>query len=297
MLKKIIKKSHCYIWIAPFFILFIIFTLYPTINGFYLSLTKWDGFTPNPTWVGLDNYRNMVHDSVFWQTLFNTVIIWVFIVPVRLILSLALASIINAPKIKGKGTYAFFLFLPNVTAVVTVAVVFRIIFATNGGIINSTLGMLGVEPLRWLDSKELSKFSISIMQTWRATGYFTIIMLAGLQRIDKSIYEAAEIDGASPFAKFFRITTPLMKDVIFYVAIISTIWVFQNVGVSMILTSGGPGYSSTNLILYIYNNAFRYSKLGYASAMSYVLFLILFVVSIISIKLNSKNNAKSGGMM
>ena len=286
MLGEMKKKYYCYLWILPFFILFFIFQLYPMIYGFFLSLTRWNGFDPTPTIIGFENYLTLAKDRIFWETLWNTVLIWLMIVPLRAFLSLLIASIINSPEIKGKGIYSFFLLLPNITAVVVVAVIFRILLATNGGTINNLLGIIGIAPVKWLESSEFSKISIAIMQTWKATGYFTIIMLAGLQKIPKEIYEAADIDGASKTKRFFRITAPLVKDVTFFVVLISTIFVFQNVGATMILTNGGPGHSSTNLILYIYNNAFQYSKIGYASSMSYILFMILLFISYFSVKFN-----------
>ncbi len=277
--RRIRRYAHCYLWIAPFFLVFGLFQVYPMIYGFLVSLTKWSGFD-DPVFLGLQNYGRLFQDPRFWQTLLNTFLIWLYIVPVRTFLALVLASIVNAPNVRGARIYSFVFLLPNVTAVVVIAILFRTLLSTNGGLVNIGLSaVFGVEPIHWLDSEALSKVSIAMMNIWRMTGYFMIVMLAGLQRIPRTLYEAAEIDGSSPVRSFFRITVPLMLPVIFFVAVISTIWIFQNIGDAMVLTNGGPRYSSTPLILYMYQNAFEFFKIGYASAITYVLFAILLGIS------------------
>lgn len=290
--KRVKNNYFCYIWIAPFFITFIIFQLYPILYGFYLSLSTWDGFGGSPTFVGLMNYKNLFQDDLFWLTLKNTFTIWFLIVPLRTFLALVLATIVNSPRLKGGKLYSFFLLLPNMTAIVVVAIVFRIMLSTNGGILNVFLAnTFNIEPIAWLESVSMSKISLATMNIWKATGYFMIVMLAGLQRIPISIYEAARIDGATGIQVFFRITIPSMKDVIYFVVMISTIWIFQNVGDSMVLTNGGPLYSSTPTILYMYKNAFEFFKLGYASAIAYSIFVLLFVINIISIRVQNRSEA------
>ncbi len=272
--RRLRKNYHCYLWIAPFFVVFGVFQLYPMIYGFLVSLTRWSGFD-EAVFVGLGNYRRLFADPRFWQTLMNTVVIWLYIVPTRALLALVLASIVNAPRVRGSRIYSFVFLLPNVTAVVVIAILFRTLLSTNGGLVNIVLSVVGIEPIHWLDSEFWSKVSIAIMNIWRMTGYFMIVMLAGLQRIPGTIYEAAEIDGSSPVNSFFRITLPMMVPVVFFVIVISTIWIFQNIGDAMVLTNGGPRYSSTPLILYMYRNAFEFFKIGYASAIAYVLFALL----------------------
>ena len=285
IMERMKDRYFCYAWIAPFFIVFGIFQLYPMLYGFFLSLTKWDGFTPNPTFIGIQNYITLFQDETFWETAFNTFVIWILIVPVRTFLALLLATIVNSKMIKRGRMYSFFFLLPNRTAIVVVAILFRVLFTTNGGLVNVLLtNILPIEPIQWLDSTAMSKVSIALMNIWRGTGYFMIVMLAGLQKIPTSVYEAARTDGASSVRIFFQITLPMMKDVIIFVAMISTIWIFQNIEDAMVLTNGGPLYSSTPLILYMYRNAFEYFKLGYSSAITYVLFAILFVINYFVVK-------------
>lgn len=278
-LRSVRKHYFCYLWIAPFFIVFAIFQAYPMIYGFLVSLTEWSGFD-EPVSVGLANYRKLLRDPIFWETLANTGIIWLYIVPLRAFLALVIAAIVNSPRVRGAGIFSFVYLLPNVTAIVVVAILFRALLSTNGGLVNLFLSaVFGIEPINWLDSALWSKVSIAIMNIWRMTGYFMVVMLAGLQRIPKTIYEAAEIDGSTPLSSFFRITLPLMIPVIFFVVVISTIWIFQNIADAMVLTNGGPRYTSTPLILYMYRNAFEFFKIGYASAITYVLFGLLLSIS------------------
>jgi ABC-type sugar transport system permease subunit len=277
------KYRHCYLWIAPFFILFGVFSVYPAGYGFYVSLTNYDGFT-GARFVGLKNYGALLGDPLFWKSLGNTLALWLFIVPLRTSLALVFASVLNSSRLLGKRLYMVVVLLPYVTAIMTVAHVFRMFLATQGGVVNMILARAGIPAVGWLDTVEMSKVSIAVMNIWRMTGYFTIVMLAALQKISSSINEAAELDGAGPFRKFFGITLPLMVPEIFFVALISTIWVLQNMGDVMVLTRGGPLNSSINLVYYIYRNAFEYSKVGYASAMSYVLFIILLGLSVFSLR-------------
>jgi ABC-type sugar transport systems, permease components len=166
-----------------------------------------------------------------------------------------------------------------------VASLFRILLTTEGGLVNVLLHQVfGIGPINWLDSTEWSKVSVAVMNIWRMTGYLSLVLLAGMQKISTSVIEAAELDGANAVKKFFHITLPLLSSEIFFVLLMSTIWIFQNIGDVMVLTGGGPLNSSTNLVLYIYRNAYEFSKVGYASAMSYVLFVILLLFSAFSVK-------------
>jgi ABC-type sugar transport system permease subunit len=281
---EIRKYKHCYLWIAPFFILFAVFSLYPTIYGFKISLTDYNGFDA-AKFVGFENYSSVFSDPLFWQSLLNTFVLWLLIVPLRTVFALILASILNSSRIIGRRLYSSIVLLPYVTAIVVVAGVFRMLFATESGTVNVILNnWFGIGSIGWLDTTQLSKISIAIMNIWRMTGYFSLIMLAGMQKISVSVNEAAEMDGAGPMQKFIRITIPLMVHEIFFAVLISTIWVFQNVADVMVLTGGGPLNSSTTLVYYIYRNAYEFFKMGYASALSYILFGILIALSWFSVK-------------
>lgn len=283
---QIKKNKHCYLWLAPFFILFALFYVYPSIYGFLISLRNYDGIgkITDATFVGLQNYAKLFHDKKFWSSLRNTFALWAYIVPARTFLALVLAALLNSKKILGKKVYSMVVLIPYITAVTVVAIIFRIMMTTEGGIFNNLLNIIGIPNIEWLSSTSMSKISVAIMNIWRMVGYFSLVLLSGMQKIPTSVYEAAKIDGANSWKVFFKITLPLMIPEIFFVALMSTIWIFQNVGDVMVLTQGGPIGSSTTLVYYMYMNAFEYSKLGYASAITYVLFLLLMLISGVVVK-------------
>ena len=230
--------------------------------------------------VGFDNYGKAFQDPLFWKSLGNTFLLWLYIVPARTFLALILAVILNSKKLIGTTIYRSVILLPYITASAIVAIVFRILLTSDGGLINAIIGTR----IGWLDTPELSKVSIAFMNIWRMTGYFALVLLAGMQKIPESVHEAAALDGCGPIRKFFRITIPLMSSEIFFVSLISTIWIFQNVSDVMVLTNGGPVNSSTTLVYYVYRNAFEFSKMGYSSALSYILFAMLIVFSFLLVK-------------
>ena len=283
---QIKKNKHCYLWLAPFFILFALFYVYPSIYGFLISLRNYDGIgkITDATFVGLQNYAKLFHDKKFWSSLRNTFALWAYIEPARTFLALVLAALLNSKKILGKKVYSTVVLIPYITAVTVVAIIFRIMMTTEGGIFNNLLNIIGIPNIEWLSSTSMSKISVAIMNIWRMVGYFSLVLLSGMQKIPTSVYEAAKIDGANSWKVFFKITLPLMIPEIFFVALMSTIWIFQNVGDVMVLTQGGPIGSSTTLVYYMYMNAFEYSKLGYASAITYVLFLLLMLISGVVVK-------------
>lgn len=286
---QIKRNRHCYLWIAPFFVLMFVFQLYPMGYGFYLSLTKYGGTTP-PEFIGLANYARAFEDRYFWLSLKNMVVLWALIVPARTALALVFAAMLNSDRLLGKRVYMGIVLLPYVTSAVVISLLFKILLATEGGLVNTVLMQLfGIEPIRWLSSVELSKPSVALMNLWRMTGYFSILLLAGMQRIPKSVNEAAVVDGAGSVRIFFRITVPILMPEIFFVFMISTIWVLQNVADVMLLTNGGPLNSSLTAVLYIYQNAFeKANKMGYAAALSFLLFLMILVLSIFMIRRNYK---------
>lgn len=279
---RVKKYKFCYLWIMPFFVIFAVFTVYPMLNGFLISLTNYDGLgaLENAKYVGAGNYIKLFQDEKFWLSLKNTFVLWLYIVPARTLLALILAMILNSSKILGKKIYSVIVLLPYVTAVAVVAIIFRVLLATEGGIINSFLNV----KIGWLDTTQLSKVSVALMNIWRMVGYFSLVLLAGMQKIPNNIHEAASIDGANKITIFRKIVMPLMIPEIFFVMLMSTIWIFQNVGDVMVLTKGGPLNSSTNLVYYIYQSAYEFSKMGYASAMTYILFLLLAAVSAFVVK-------------
>lgn len=277
--EEIKRNRHCYVWLLPFILMFLFICIYPAVYGLYISFMDYDGLS-NMSFCGLKNYRKAFNDPKFYQSLGNTFILWALIVPARVIFALIMACILNSKRLIGGSVYKLVVLLPYITASAVVAIVFRILLTTNGGFVNSLLGT----NIGWLDTTGLSKVSISIMNLWRMTGYFALVLLAGMQKIPSSVDEAALIDGVGPVRKFFRITIPLLVADIFFVGLISTIWILQNVSDVMVLTQGGPINSSTTLVYYIYRNAYEFGKMGYSSALSYILFAILLIFSLFLVK-------------
>ena len=282
--RRIQKNKIAYLWIAPFFIQFLIFWAWPIVYTFLLSFQQWE-LLGLPEYVGLDNYRALFQDDWFWTTLGNNIFYWVAIVPLRTFLVLALAYLLNSTRLRFAGFFRTTYIMPYLVSEVFIGLLFSILLAEKGGTLNLFLANFGIEPIPWLNSKDWSKISVSLMTYWAGFGYFTVIMLGGLQRISPDFIEAALIDGATQTRIFFAIIIPLMLPTILFVTIISTIGTFSIFEGPLILTAGGPGISSTPLTLLLVNNAFQYFKMGYASTIAVVLFVIIFAVSFVQIKL------------
>jgi len=279
------KWGWIFVSIAVFFLALFIF--YPLIYSLYLSTFSTRGVMRN--FVGFGNYLRLFQDNYFIQSLKNIIIILIIQVPIMLFLALIFAFLLNDPKLKLKRVFRTALFLPAVTSLVAYSVVFKMMFSTEG-LINNVLLTLNIikEPIRWLLDPVWAKVTLIIAMTWRWTGYNMMLYLAGLQNIPQEIYEAAEIDGASKITQFFRITIPLLKPIILFTTILSTIGTLQLFDEPMMLASGvttgssvGPGNSLLTPSVYIYNVSFKYvPNFGYASAISWIIVLIAVILTL-----------------
>ena len=257
------------------------------VNAFLLSLTS--GVANNKKFVGIDNYVRLTKDTLFRTSMFNTVIYLVQI-PLMLILALILASVLNRSGLKLKGIYRTMIFLPCVTAGVSYSMVFRSMFSPNG-LINQFLMKLGVidTGIPWLSDPWLARLVILLAMTWRWTGYNTIFYLSGLQSIDSSLYEAAEIDGASKWKKLTHITIPVLKPIILLTVINSINGTLQLFTETKTITAYGPGNATITLSNYIYKLSFEYlPQYGYSAAISYVVFLLVAILALIQMKVGDK---------
>ncbi len=284
--KKIVDNRHFYYFVTPFFLFFSIFMLFPVIYSFFISLNQWSGMTSE--FIGLRNYELLLNDSVFWQSLWNTVYLWLGNVPLIVIGSLILAVILNNKDVRFLGLFRTGYFLPFVTSTVVVGIVFSLLLDQHYGVVNYFLELLGLDKIPFITSTVWSKPSIIILLLWRWVGYNSIIMLAGLQNINPSLYEAAEIDGAGTFKKFTKITVPLMSPIILFVTMLSTIGSFKIFAEPYILTNGGPLRTSMTIVMFLYNKGFEQFRMGYASAISYVLFAIILILSVVQLKIGSR---------
>ncbi|MBC2161824.1 carbohydrate ABC transporter permease [Listeria booriae] len=275
------SKTFPYVFILPSVLLFVVFILYPIISSFVLSFQTSNG--GESSFAGLANYERLLHDEIFWKALKNTFIIFIFQVPIMLFLGLVLATVLNNKLLKWKGFFRVGFYLPAVTSLVAYSLLFSIMLQ-DSGLINNLLSYIGIGPIPWLSSASWSKVSIILAMIWRWTGYNMVIYLAALQNIPEDTYEAADMDGAGKIRQFFSITIPQLKPVILFTAILSTIGTLQLFDEPFNLTKGGPADSTMTLGLYIYQNGFKYFDFSYASAVAYVVVIIVAVLSFLQFK-------------
>lgn len=266
-----------------------IFYFIPMIQSFLLSFKSGSG--NNLNYVGFENYKRLLRDPAFLTATKNTLIFLAFQVPIMVILSIIFSVVLNNQAVKLKGLFRTVVFLPAITSLVAYSIVFKYLFANNG-VINKLLLSIHVlsEPIAFLSSPFWSKIVIIIAITWRWTGFNMIFFLSALQNIDPSIHEAARIDGANSFQRFFKITIPMLKPVILFSSVTSTIGTLQLFDEPMNLTQGGPGNATTTISQYIYNLSFKYTPdFGYAAAVSYAIVILVIFFSIIQFKVGGKN--------
>ena len=285
------KKQNLSGWVflAPAMVLILGLSIYPAIKALFTSFEK--GAGQNMTWVGLDNYIRIFSDKVFQQSLMNCIVYLIIQVPIMLVLALVLASKLNDRNLKFRGLFRTGIFLPCATSLVSYAIIFRSLFATDG-FINAVLVNIGIleNPYNFLSNATTAKMIIIIALVWRWTGYNMVFYLAGLQNIEYSVYEAAKIDGATPFQTFTRITVPLLKPTILMTAIMSTNGTLQLFDESVNLTAGGPGNATITMSHYIYNQAFKgVPDFGYTSAMAFVILIMVAVLAFIQMKVGEKD--------
>ncbi|HYN87502.1 MAG TPA: sugar ABC transporter permease [Ardenticatenaceae bacterium] len=277
------RSAWAYVFISPFYILFAIFGLWPMLFSVYLSFTEWKGVGPLK-FVGLQNFATLLRDRVFWQSMQNGVILFFLYVPIMLFLALVLAVILNSGRVRGYRIFRTLIFMPFITNMVAAGFAFRILLTQQNGFVNIALGWLGVEPVPWLESIWGARVSLGLLITWAWLGYNMVIMMAGLQTIPRELTEAALVDGATPAAAFFRITIPLMRPVILFTAVTSTIGSFGLFAEVAALTNGGPMNATLTPLIRIYNAAFGNLRFGYASALAYTYFAIIFLLTIFQVR-------------
>lgn len=266
------------------------FTFYPMVHAFMMSLQSGTG--TNLTFVGLANYARLLKDPTFLTTVKNTVIYLIIQVPIMIILALFISVLLNNPKLKFRGFFRTAIFLPCVTSLVAYSVIFKYLFSLDG-IVNIMLMKISLisEPIQWLTDPFWAKITIIVAITWRWTGYNMIFYLSALQNIDYSIYESAKMDGASPIQQFFKITIPLLKPIILFTSIISTIGTLQLFDEVMNITQGGPGNATMTISQYIYNLSFKYTPdFGYAATVSYAIVIMIGIFSILQFKVAGDKN-------
>ena len=277
-----------YVFIAPVTIGLLVFYIWPFIQNFWFSFNDVNKFNVTH-FIGLDNYRQMLSDKEVFQSFGNTLKYVVVTVPVGLFLSLVIAALLNA-KIKGKSIYRTLYFLPSVTMAAAVAMVWKWVFNEKMGILNAVITSFGGPRIGWLTNSQTAIFVVMLVGLWMTVGYNMIILLAGMQGISKSYYEAAAIDGAGPLSQFFKITIPLLTPTIFFVMITSIISAFQVFDVVyMMVLKSNPAYESTQtVVMLFYRQAFDYGYKGYAAAISILIFAVIMLITLIQFSVQKK---------
>lgn len=279
-----------YVFISPFYIIFLAFGLLPILFSLVVSLYDWRGTAPS-TFVGLQNYQLLLRDPALYKALWNTVYIWVGSVPPMILSALIFAVLINARRTRWRGLFRTVYFLPVVTSLVITGLIFGHLFSPSYGLVNGLLSRMGVAPVNWLAEPAWMKLVLIFALLWRWTGNDMVIMLAGLQSIPQDIYEAAQVDGATEVQAFWRITVPLMRPVILFDAIISTIGTFNLFAEPFVLFGGpGGGIGQAGLVTgtLLYQNSFVYFKFGYGAAIAWVIAAIIIVLSMLQLRLGSR---------
>jgi multiple sugar transport system substrate-binding protein len=285
-----------YLFVLPALITLLVFLFFPIISSFFISLTNWNIYSFSDVtrlrFIGFDNYVMLFKDKIFWQALVNTFVFAGVSIPLNIIMALFLAVIIDKKYIQNKAIFRSGYFMPVVTTLVAVAVVWRWLYNPEYGLINYLLGLIGIEKQTWLSNPYLALPSLIIMSVWKNFGYNMVIILAGLQTIPASLYEAASVDGADSWQTFMNITLPSLKPTLFFVMIMTTIGSLQFFAEPYIMTKGGPLNKTISMVMYMYNNGFKYFKFGYGTAIAYVLFLFILMFTLIQIFYKNKLEAK-----
>ncbi|MHB1653343.1 MAG: carbohydrate ABC transporter permease [Desulfitobacteriaceae bacterium] len=267
-----------YLLIAPAMIFLIVFVLLPLILTFGLSFTDWNLISPNFNWVALENYKKMMQDQDFWQVVKNTFVFGGFSVGLTIVFALLLAMFMDK-KIRGMQWVKSLVFLPYITPMTAVSVLWIWMFDQYFGLFNWFLGLFGIPQLPWLTQPGWAMVAIIIMKIWKVVGYYAILFVAGLQNIPDQFYEAARIDGASERRIFFTITLPLLSPFILFVMSVAIIASFQDFDQVYMMTQGGPANSTNMIIYYLYQYGFEFFEVGYASSIAVLLFAVLFVIT------------------
>jgi ABC-type sugar transport system permease subunit len=271
-----------WILIAPALIGFLVFFVYPTIRGIYLSFTDFKVLTP-PTWIGLDNFKQMLGDDVFWNALLVTV--YYVVISVVLGVGLSIVTAVVLHRLTSSTVIRGLIILPFLISGVVAATVWSWMLDTQLGIVNLALEKVGLDNIMFLTSRGWAIPSIALISVWKGLGYTSIIIFAGLQTIPTQIYEAGRIDGASEFQMFRRLTLPLLRPVLALVIVLNVIGAFQVFDIVQVATKGGPANASNVLQMYIYSKAFGQFDFGYASAMSLALFAILIIITFLQLRM------------
>ncbi len=276
-MKRTKKHFLPYMMVSPYLFHLIVFTAFPVVFSLVLTFHKWNIISPME-WTGFGNWQHIFSDRLFWISILNTLKFLIVHIPLQIIIALALAEVLNQ-KIRMRGFFRAAFFMPLVVSGVVVTILWQQLFAYDTGVINRLLISIGLGKVGWLIDPDVAMISIALMATWKNVGLYVILFLVGLQTVPKQYYEAADLEGASHWQKFTRITVPMINPTIFMVVVLSTLGGFSLFIEPYIMTGGGPLNSTLSSVLYIYKQAFEYYHMGYSATLGvFFAFLIILVV-------------------
>jgi multiple sugar transport system permease protein len=287
------QQWEAYFFILPSFLGFLIFVGMPVVVSLVLSFASWN-LLGSPSWVGVTNYRELLtRDPVFWRVVQNTVYFMVTIVPLQLMFGLALATALNQ-NIRGRLVYRVIYFMPVVTTIVAGAIVFQFLLNRDFGLISMGIWRLAeitglpIQPPDFLNSTRWSKPAVVMLTIWKNSGFTMVIYLAALQAVPNELYDAAEVDGANSWQRFWRVTVPMISPTTFFLFIIQMIGAFQLFTEAYVMTRGGPAQSTLTVVYYIYQNAFEFGRMGKASAIAWFLFIFIFLFTLFQTRMQRR---------
>ena len=271
-----------YLFILPFFVVFIAFEFFPLTYALRLSFTRWHGIGV-PKFIGLANYTFLLSDSGFWESIYNSVYLWVVIVPLQTLFAVVVAYLLSLPRLRLRGFFRITYLISYLVPLVAIAQVWKVLFDTQFGAVNFALHGLGLPAIGWLTDPAVAKLTLALMFFWKSSGFAILIMLAAIQGIPREIYEAAALDGASSVQQFLQITLPLMRRAIAFYSVIATLAVIQMFAEPYVLTQGGP-YTSTTTAGYLLNMYMKQLDLGTGAANSFLLTVLVMALSLLMLR-------------
>jgi len=288
-LRRVRAERSAYGLVLPYVIFFLAFVAYPLTFSVILVFHRWNIVSPME-WIGLKNFARLLDDPLFFVSLKNTLIFLAIHIPLQVVVALFFAFLLNA-RIRGRGFFRALYFLPVVVSGVVVTILWQQLYSYDYGVLNSILRALGIGPVPWIVDPAIAMPSIAIMATWKNVGIYIVLFLAGLQTIPRDLYEAASVDGATPVRQFFSITLPMLNPTVVVIIVLSTIGGFSLFIEPYVLTGGGPMQSTLSGMLYIYNQGFYFSHMGYAATLGIVYAVIILLVVLLQRKVIEREPA------
>jgi len=277
------RRLTPYLFVAPFVALFGAFSVYPMVFTARLSFTNWRG-AGVAQWIGWDNYTFLLTSPAFWGSMRNSGVLWLLIIPVQLILAFVIAVLLDDVRFRFRSFYRIAFLIPFITPLVAVAQIWKVVFDRDYGVVNAALGSVGLPDIEWLTSTAGARVTIALLFLWKTTGFIVVILLSGLQSIDANLYEAAEMDGASPLRRLWSITVPLVRRTTLFAVVMQTLAVFQMFAEPFVVTQGGPYSATTTAGLFLYNHINR-ADLGTGAANSLILVVVMMALSLLFVRL------------